>query len=401
MDTSKPLQVLQPKYRVDECLAAIKECLDVGWTGLGFKTTQFEEAWKQYTSLPHAHFLSSATAGLHLAIRILKDIYKWEEGVDEIITTPLTFVSTNHAIMYEGLVPVFAAVDPNTLCLSPESVERMISSRTKAVLYVGLGGRVGHLDEIRAICKKNGLKLILDAAHMAGTKRLTIIPCPPNMGLKADRTHIGQEADVTVFSFQSVKNLPTADGGMICFQDAELDARARKMSWLGIDKDTYARSGAQGSYKWRYDVPYVGFKYHGNSIMAAIGLVQLRYLDTDNDYRRELAVRYTEALKDGFFLPRDVHLVESSCHLFQLGVPREQRDEYVVELNRRSIFPGVHYVLNTEYVMYRNAICDSVELDGGRGFVTLPLHLNMTVDDVDRVIEAVKEIQYVLRTKAQ
>ena len=97
-----------------------------------------------------------------------------------------------------------------------------------------------------------------------------------------------------VFSFQAVKNLPTADSGMICCQDAELDADARKWAWLGINKDTYARTLSQGTYKWMYDVEFEGFKYHGNSIMAAMGLVSLKYLDQDNAYRRQLAEWYDE-----------------------------------------------------------------------------------------------------------
>jgi dTDP-4-amino-4,6-dideoxygalactose transaminase len=105
---------------------------------------------------------------------------------------------------------------------------------------------------------------VLDAAHMSGTR-------------DASARHVGHDADVTVFSFHSVKNLPTADGGMICFAREEDDVRARKLSWLGIDKDTYARTEGSGAYKWRYEVDEVGFKYHGNSLMAAIGLVQLRY----------------------------------------------------------------------------------------------------------------------------
>ncbi len=233
----------------------IKECLECGWTGLGFKTVELEEKWREYTNLPYAHFLGSATAGLHLAVKILRDAHGWQDG-DEIITTPLTFVSTNHAILYEKLFPVFADVNPKTLCLDPKSIEERITTRTRAVMYVGVGGNPGQLEEVRALCKRKGLKLILDGAHMAGTK--------------VNGRHIGQEADVTVFSFQAVKNLSTADGGMICFQDTEFDAKARKLSWLGIDKDTFLRSSMQGDYKWKYDVPDVGYKYHGNSIMASL-----------------------------------------------------------------------------------------------------------------------------------
>ena len=94
-----------------------RDFLEKGWTGLGYKTLQFEEAWRRYTGLPHAHFLSSATAGLHLALRLLKERHGWADG-DEVISTPLTFVSTSHAILHAGLQVVFADVD-EYLCLDP------------------------------------------------------------------------------------------------------------------------------------------------------------------------------------------------------------------------------------------------------------------------------------------
>src|SRR5262249_19609134 len=158
-----------------------------------------------------------------------------------------------------------------------------ITARTRAVMFVGMGGNTGQLPAVARLCRERGLKLILDAAHMAGTRW--------------QGRHVGKEADVAVFSFQAVKNLPTADAGMICFAKATLDAEVRKWTWLGISKDTYTRTLGEGAYKWRYDVEHEGFKYHGNSIMAAIGLVALQYLDQDNAYRRQVAAWYDEMLK--------------------------------------------------------------------------------------------------------
>jgi dTDP-4-amino-4,6-dideoxygalactose transaminase len=378
---NKPIQVLQPKYRVDECLAQIKECLESGWTGLGFKTVAFEKAWKEYTGLPNAHFLNSATAGLHLAVKILKEKRGWDSSA-EIITTPLTFVSTNHAILYEGLQPVFAGVNPGTLCLDPVSVKRMITSNTKAVMYVGLGGRCGDLDKIAALCREHNLDLILDGAHMAGTRFYG--------------SHVGREATVSVFSFQAVKNLPIADAGMICFEDPELDDRARKLSWLGIDKDTYTRTNSSGNYKWKYDVPSLGYKYHGNSVMAAIGLVQLKYLDEDNAYRRKLAGIYTAELHDAVMVPCDHPAAVGSQHIYQIELPKNfSRDYLLGYLNDNEIFPGVHYVDSTQYPMYKNckgdigAVRDTIQISNQ--LLTLPLHLNMSEDDVKRVIHHVNQ----------
>lgn len=378
----EPIQLFVPTFRVEETLAEIRECLEKGWTGLGFKTIAFEEAWKRYTGLPHAHFLNSATAGLHLAVCLLKEKYGWREG-DEIISSPLTFVSTNHAILYEGLCPVFADVD-EYLCLDPISVATRLTPRTRAVLFVGMGGNRGQLDEIVRLCRERGLRLILDAAHMAGTRW--------------HGRHVGGEADVAVFSFQAVKNLPTADAGMICFTDAELDAEVRKWTWLGIDKDTYSRTVGGGTYKWHYDVVYEGFKYHGNSIMAAIGLVALKYLDQDNAYRRQVAAWYDTLLGEEIQRVPVAPGCESSRHLYQVLV--ENRDQVMLALHEHQIYPGVHYRDNTLYRMYAYAkdTCPR-SLDASNRLISLPLHLRLSYADACRVSEALKQAVCLLERK--
>ena len=381
----KAINVFTPKFKTEEILESIKECLDKGWTGLGYKTLEFEDAWKKYTNLPHAHFLNSATSGLHLAINLFKTKYDWQDG-DEIITTPLTFVSTNHAIMYERLTPVFADID-SSMCLDPISIEKNITKHTRAVMYVGVGGNTGNLLAVKDICKKYNLKLILDAAHMAGTKIKKV-----HHGVAMTTEHVGQEADVTIFSFQAVKNLPTADSGMICFKDEEDDKLVRQLSWLGIDKDTYARS-AKGNYKWRYDVPNVGFKYHENSIKAAIGLVQLKYLDEDNKYRNQIADWYTNQLTNIQIVKDNEYIATSSKHLFQIRVPSEQRESILNKLYEKDIYPGVHYVDNTTYKMYNYAYgsCPNAHKTS-KELITLPIHLGMTEEDINKITNIINKL---------
>lgn len=369
------IQLFVPTFDVDGCLAEIKECLEKGWTGLGYKTTQFETEWKSYTGLPHAHFLNSATSGLNIAFEILKEEYGWNDN-DEVITTPLTFVSSNHAILLSGLKAIFADVD-DTLCLDPKDVEKRITPNTRAILYVGMGGNAGHYDEIVSLCERYDLKLILDAAHMAGTRINGEIP--------------GKEAEVVIYSFQAVKNLPTADSGMICFKRSDFDEIVRKKTWLGINKDTYVRTDSEGTYKWKYDVEYVGQKYHGNSIMAAIGLVQLKHLDKDNSYRRQVAEWYTKGFTS---YPDIIKMVkipsgcESSRHLFQIIV--EDRDGLMSALNQAEIYPGVHYTDNTNYRMYRYAkgTCPKASYVSDH-VLSLPIHIKLTYEDVQKVIHEV------------
>lgn len=368
------IQLFTPTFDVDACLAEIKECLEKGWTGLGFKTVQFEEEWKKYTGLPHAHYLNSATEALNLAFEIFKEQYEWGDD-DEIITTPMTFVSSNHAILLNNLKAVFADID-DTLCLDPKDVEKKITPKTKAIIFVGLGGNSGRYEEIVKICKKHKLKLILDAAHMAGTRVNGIMP--------------GQEADAVVYSFQAVKNLPTADSGMICFKDIEFDKIVRKKAWLGINKDTFARtSSVGGTYNWKYDVEYVGHKSHGNSIMASIGIAQLPHLDRDNSYRRQLARWYDEGLKKHSDKIKFVTVpdnCESSRHLYQIIV--DKRDELMMYLNANEVYPGVHYVDNTEYRMYAYAkgTCPNAHYISDH-VISLPIHMRLTREDVQTVIK--------------
>ena len=379
----QPIHLFVPTFRVEETLDEIRVCLEKGWTGLGFKTVEFEEAWKHYTGLAHAHFLNSATAGLHLAVRLLRRHDGWQDG-DEIISTPLTFVSTNHVILYERLQPVFADVD-KYLCLDPESVAARITPRTRAVLFVGMGGNTGRLDQIAELCRERKIRLIFDASHMAGTRWRG--------------RHVGGESDVAVFSFQAVKNLPTADSGMICFADARLDNEVRKLTWLGIDKDTYARTVGIGAYKWHYDVESVGFKYHGNSIMAALGLVALKYVDQDNAYRRQVAAWYDALLGDTIERVPVADNCESSRHLYQVLVDR--RDEVMLALHADEVYPGVHYRDNTLYRMYAYAkgTCPRSFAASNR-LISLPLHLRLSYADVCRVSESLMRAVRMLGTSA-
>lgn len=368
------IPLFAPVYDVDKCLSNIKECLEKGWTGQGFKTIEFEEAWKKYTEFPHAHLLCTGTAGLNLAIETLKEEYNWNDD-DEVISTPLTFIATNNAILFAKLKVVFADVD-NTLCLDPIDIERKITRKTKAVLFVGLGGNTGHYEDVVKLCKKYHLKLILDAAHMAGTRLNGKI--------------VGREADAVVYSFHVTKNLSISEGGMLCFKDSKLDDIIRKKSWNGIDRSHSVRSGEKHN-KWDYDVRYLADAYNGNSIMASIGLVQLSHLDEENTYRRQIAKWY----KKGFADCDKIKLIkvpdncESAQWLFQIVV--DDRDGLMTHLNKNGIGCGIHYPDNTLYKMYADShgLCPNVVYYSNH-IVSLPLNLKMIFENVQTVIDTVK-----------
>lgn len=377
--SDQPIYLFVPTFRVEDVLAEIRLCLEKGWTGLGYKTVEFEEAWKLHSGFTRAHFLASATAGLHLAFKLLKEERGWRPG-DEVVTTPLTFVATNHAILYEGLQPVFADVD-EYLCLDPQSVVERIGARTRAICFVGMGGNPGRYAEIRDLCRARGLALVLDAAHMGGTWF-------DNGGVPQ---HAGIDADVAVFSFHAIKNVPTADAGMICCASPQLDEQARKWAWMGINKDAQTISSRSG-HSWLYDVEHVGFKYHGNSVMAAMGLVGLRHLEEDNAYRRQLASWYDAHLSGS---PAIVPVPMApgctpSRHLYQVRV--KDREAVIEKLHERGIYPGVHYRDNTLYRMYAQQAgrCPRAR-QAGDEVLSLPLHMRMGRAEVERVAAALRE----------
>lgn len=382
MGADEPIHLFVPTFDIESCIREMRDSLERGWTGMGDKALVFEKKWAEHTGRSFVHFLNSATSALHLAVELLAEKHEWSEDA-EVITTPITFVSTNHAILYEGFTPVFADVDLSG-CLDPASVEASITDRTRAVMFVGLGGNVGRLGEIAALCRRRNLQLILDAAHMAGTR----------LKSGGDATF---GADAVTYSFQAVKNLPTGDSGAVSFLDAELDRRARALSWLGIDKDTYTRTLQKGRYRWDYDVPDVGYKYNGNSMMAGIALSQLPLLDRDNAYRRALADHYITCLRNSeqpnvVAIEHDASCI-SSRHLFQVLIPG--RDAVMMKLNAMGIFPGVHYKSNTVYAPYvgaRGATTCTQALRLSGSLMSLPLHLRMSYAAVERVVRSLSEV---------
>ena len=374
------IRLFRPTFDVEAALKELRECLEEGWTGPGFKTDQFETEWKDYTGLQNAYYVNSCTAALNLTFDVLKERNGWQDG-DEVISTPITFVSSNHAITLAGLKAVFADVD-ESLCLDPEDVVKKISSKTKAVLFVGLSGNPGQYKKIREICTKHNLKLVVDAAHMAGTKINGKFPC--------------LDADSVCFSFHTFKTLATADSGMLCFNNVEDEKLARIKAWSGINTAAYSDVAIKDhkTSNWHYDVPYVSNCYNGNSIMAAVALAQLHSLDKNCDFRREMCQEYDEAFKD---CPADKlkivkyepGVLPSRCH-YQLIV--EDRDGLVKYLNERGINSGVHYVSNINYRMYAYAqgTCPKSDYMSEHA-ITLPLHLQITKAEIEQVIDSVKE----------
>lgn len=372
------MQLFSPKYEVEECLDALRPVLESGWTGCGPVCRSFEEAWGHYAGSKHSLFLNSATSALHIALRLC-DLPKGAP----VLTTALTFASTNAVILYENLTPVFVDINEKDFSLDAEDfLRKQEMTKAKAALWVHYAGNVSsEFYKIYKAIQNTPFHLIEDCAHAAG-------------GSYQNGKKIGSLPDTSsCFSFHSVKNLPTFDAGMLCMSNAAEIERARKLSWLGIDKDTFARTNSTETdvYKWRYDIPELGWKYNGNDIAAAIAKVQLKHLDRDNLYRKQLYTWYKENLTS---LP-SVQLIEqtagSSHHLVVLRV--KNRDELIAALKAKGIAPGVHYLPNNEFPVfqkfYKKGDCPVLE-KVSKELISLPNHLRMKKQDVDYICEVVR-----------
>jgi perosamine synthetase len=353
----------------EEAIEAASEVLRSGWLGLGPETTLFENEFARYIGIPFCVGLNSCTSALHLGLRILN----LAPG-SEVITTPITFVSTNHVILYENCIPVFADIQPYTGNLDVNSVSERITERTKAIMLVHYGGYPCDLDELYALARVHNLSIIEDCAHACGAT------------YKGQR--IGSHGDIHAFSFHAVKNLPMGDGGALTIRSEEYNERLRKLRWLGINSDTFQRTGRQG-YRWEYDVTEVGFKYNMNDLQAAIGRAQLPYLDQDNARRVEIATQYREQLLNvpGIQLLKYEKDRTSSYHLS--CILAEERDALVEKLRAHHVDVGVHYLRNDKYRMYQEQELPHTEYFW-RHVISLPMHLSLTDEQISYVTGVIK-----------
>jgi perosamine synthetase len=364
------IPVFRPSYGQRE-FEAVRDVMASGGVGLGPKTAEFEDKLAAYLGVRHAVGLNSGTAALHLAM-VMADV-----SGREVITTPLTFVSTNHAILYGGGIPVFADVEEDTANIDPESVARLVTDKTRAIVCVHYGGRPCKMDALQAIAAEHGLLLIEDAAHGCGGEY---------RGRK-----LGTIGDFGCFSFHAVKNLATGEGGAITTDDDDANARLRRLRWLGISKDTWSRETIT-QYSWYYTVEEVGFKYHMSDIPAAIGIVQLDRLDEMNAARRTWARAYGETLADCDWIRLPVAEPDTRPDWHNYVIQTDHRDDLNLYLAERGISTGVHYIPNNHYAMYQacrgeTPVCERV----WQRLLTLPLYPDLAQEDFDRVVAAIHE----------
>jgi UDP-4-amino-4-deoxy-L-arabinose-oxoglutarate aminotransferase len=343
----------------------------------GPQSAKFEKAFAEYLGVEHAVTLSSCTSALFLSLAALGI----KEG-DEVITTPMTFIATANTVMHLGATPVFVDVEPETGNLDTGRVQQAITSRTRAVIPVHLYGLMADVSRLAPLCEAAGLALIEDAAHAVEPIRDGIRP--------------GQKSAAACFSFYATKNLTCGEGGAIATNDAKMADTVRQLRQHGMSK------GAAERYTGRYqhwDMIALGYKANLSDIQAALLLGQLPRLERQLARREEIARRYEQAFEaiDGVCFPRVPAGARSARHLFTIWVPPAHRDATLAKLQERGIGVAVNYRAIHLLSYYRERFgfepgsfphAERI----GDSTITLPLYPSMSDQQVDTVIEAVRDV---------
>lgn len=366
----------------EEEIGSVVATLRSGWITTGPKTKEFERLFAQAVGAGNAVMVNSCTAALHLALEAV--------GVsagDEVIVPTVTFAATAEVVRYLGATPVLVDVREKDHNIDPAAIERAITPRTKAIVPVHFGGVAADMDEITALARQHGLRVVADAAHA--------FPCTYH------GRNVGTLADVSCFSFYATKTITTAEGGAAVTTDADIADRMRIMSLHGISRDAWKRYTADGN--WYYEIIAPGYKYNMTDLAAAIGLGQLARAEQMCDRREAIAEQYEEAFSNEAAIELMPSPTDRSHahHLFVLklrpGVLSIDRDRFISELKARGIGTSVHFIPLHIHPYYRDTYGYRPEqlptaLDLFRRSVSLPIYSKMSDADVLRVIDAVQGV---------
>jgi dTDP-4-amino-4,6-dideoxygalactose transaminase len=358
---------------------AVTRVIRSGWVSTGPEAKAFEEEFALYVGAPHALALNSCTAALHLALIAL--------GVgsgDEVVVPAITFTATAAAVVHAGATPVFADVDSDTLLLTAKTARNVITDRTRALVAVHFGGRMADVAALRDLAQGEGMKLVEDAAHALPANR--------------DGIRAGELADATAYSFFATKTITSAEGGMLCTADPNVENRARTLSLHGISREAVNRNRPGGSA--HYEVHEPGFKYNLSDLQAALGRAQLAKSDQFLARRRDIVARYATAFAEleELFLPQpDTAADLSAWYLYVVQLRPDRltagRDEVAQRLHERGVGTSVHFRPLHMYRGWRERLPRNVSLPNAEAafprLLSLPIYPDLTEGDVQQVIDAV------------
>lgn len=372
-----------------EEIAEVNEVLKSGWLTTGSRCKQFEEDFATFMGGEvETIAVNSCTAGLHLALEAI--------GIgagDEVIVPVHTFTATAEVVRYLGADPVFADVDPETLCIDIQDVKRKTSPKTKAIIPVHYSGRACDMDPLLAHARDHGLRVVEDAAHALPTKY--------------NGKLIGTlDSDVTVFSFYANKTITTGEGGMIVTKNPDIAKRCRVMRTHGIDRDAFDRfTSTSKKPAWFYEIVAPGYKYNMPDLAAAVGIHQLKRVNDFQKSRTQTVDKYKKDLQGlPLSLPCDTVPDKGDLHAWhfftiqlELDNLTISRDRFIELLNEAGIGTSVHYIPLHMHPYWRDTYHLKeedfpVSTQAFKRQLSLPLSPYMEDDAIDRVTEAVKQI---------
>ncbi len=349
-----------PPYIDDDVIAEVTDALRSGWITTGPKVLQLENEVAAYCGSEKALAVNSATSAMMLVLH-------WF-GVtrgDEVIVPAYTYCATALAVMHIGAKPVMVDVSPD-FTIDPEKIRQAISSKTKAVIAVDIGGWPCNYAEINNVIHEAAEKFVPSNDKQRSLGRLLLMAdAAHSFGAVYNNTITGTLADMTVFSFHAVKNITTAEGGIIClnmplpFDNKEIHKTLRLWSLNGQTKDAFTKSKAGG---WKYDIVYPGFKMNMPDVLAAIGLAQMRkYNSFLLNERRRVFDEYTNVFsaQPWALIPLfENQRCSSSYHLYALrinGITEVQRDDIIEQITAKGVAVNVHFIPMPLLTVFKNA----------------------------------------------
>ena len=363
---------------------AVQRVIASKWLSMGPEVHAFEQEFAAMQEAKHALAVSSATAGLHLALLAL--------GVgpgDEVIQPALNFVAAANMTVAVGATPIFADIcglDEPTI--DPSEVERVISPRTKAVVVMHYGGSLCRMGELTELCAARGIAIVEDACHAVG------VAYHDAQNRWPDGIMAGSIGDINAFSFFSNKNIASGEGGMAVTNRADLAERVRLLRSHGMTTLTWDRhKGHAGSY----DVVNPGYNYRLDELHAALGRAQLTKLERNNQRRRNLLASYREAAQSlgGWTMPFADTIEYSSGHLMVIVAPNpDTRQRAAHALRHSGIQSSMHYPCIADFGGFEGGSDKGLELTRQftRRAITLPLYPTLNPDRINDIVEVLRGI---------
>ena len=373
------------QYIDDSDIEAVVKVLKSDYLTQGPAIAQFEKTICEITGSKYCVAVSNATAGLHIAVAAL-GLCQGDEG----ITTPNTFLASSNCMVYNNVKPVFADINPVSYNIDPAEIEKHITDKTKLLIPVHFAGLPCEMEKISVIAKNHNLHVIEDAAHAIGSQY-------------ADGSYVGncKYSDMTVFSFHPVKTITTGEGGAVTTNDEKLYQNLCILRSHGVTKDENLLTKNPGP--WYYEMQSVGFNYRMTDMQAALGCSQLAKLDWFKKRRREVVAAYNKAFDGMMHLktPTEPKEVSSCFHLYAVQIDfvalGKTRSQVMQELRDKGIGTQVHYIPVPTQPFYK----ETYGYKDGDYPVTekyyeqelsLPLYPGLSEEDVNSVINAVKEV---------